>query len=295
MVKQSIPRKFWYVIIPIIIFYFIKNFAEIVGMFINMLTNTLFGAFTDTDILSSDAFIQGTIGMLISSVACILLSVYILTPMWKEAKEQLPIQINKDKPLILAIGTIIIYCGIKFLTSYFLHVTYLSEHPTYLPVIEAFHNRSTLEMFVRAVIVAPIVEELLCRGVIQNRLMTFMKPRSAVLLQSIIFGIIHMNPIQALYAGLSGIIYGMLYVRFRKLWPCILAHAVFNSYLADWIIKMISYVVDEITLTHILIIGSIFFIIGAFILLKQPAAQAVDEAIEEELNDVYQLLSHAYH
>ncbi|MCL2044957.1 MAG: CPBP family glutamic-type intramembrane protease [Oscillospiraceae bacterium] len=104
-----------------------------------------------------------------------------------------------------------------------------------------------------------------------------------------------MNLIQALYTALSGIVYGLLYVRFRKLWLCILAHAVFNTNLASWLLTLVELVVDEITLTHIFVIGSAFSFIGAYIILKQPAAQPIDDITVEETSNTAQLLSHVYH
>ena len=291
MAKPSIYQKFSYVINPILYFIQIKLFTE----FFRSLANTIIKASIITGLLSNESLILRYIDTLITPTFNILLSVYVLTPYWKRAKGQLPIHENKEKPLMLAIGTIIIYCGIKWLTGYLIQVTYLSEHPKYLLIVEARSNRSALEMFVKTVIAAPIVEELLFRGVLQNRLMALTRPSFAVLFQSIAFCILHMNLVQALYVSLSSIIYGILYVRFRKLWPCILAHAVFNSNLADWLLQLTSTIVDEITLIHVLIIGSIFTIIGTYILLKQPSAQPVNDAIKNIDNNTYLLMSHAYH
>ncbi len=79
-------------------------------------------------------------------------------------------------------------------------------------------------------LLAPILEELLFRGAIQGALhRTVKNPRVAILIASLIFGVVHMNPAQIPFAFLLGMIFGWLYYRTGSLLPGIVGHVLNNS------------------------------------------------------------------
>ncbi len=79
-------------------------------------------------------------------------------------------------------------------------------------------------------ILAPILEELLFRGAIQGMLMRYFKnPWVGILLASLSFGIIHINPIQVFYATCLGVGFGWVYYRTGSLLPAIVGHILNNS------------------------------------------------------------------
>jgi membrane protease YdiL (CAAX protease family) len=78
-------------------------------------------------------------------------------------------------------------------------------------------------------IVAPIAEEYLMRALVLGRLRRFMPVWAAVLVQAVLFGVIHMNVLQGIYAAILGILLGILYVKHNSLTTCITMHIVINS------------------------------------------------------------------
>lgn len=79
-------------------------------------------------------------------------------------------------------------------------------------------------------ICAPILEELLCRGImLRGMIETGMKPVKAILWSAFIFGVIHMNPWQALPAFLLGALFGWLYYKTRCIWIPVTLHVLNNS------------------------------------------------------------------
>lgn len=79
-------------------------------------------------------------------------------------------------------------------------------------------------------VVAPALEELLFRGAIQGSLMRLFKsPWVGIIAASLLFGIIHINPIQVFYASCLGMGFGWLYYRTRSLLPVIVGHIINNS------------------------------------------------------------------
>ena len=76
---------------------------------------------------------------------------------------------------------------------------------------------------------APLLEEVLFRGAIQGYMMRYFKPWVAIICSALIFGLIHMNPVQIVYATLLGVILGWIYYRTGSLLPVILGHVLNNS------------------------------------------------------------------
>lgn len=78
------------------------------------------------------------------------------------------------------------------------------------------------------IIVAPITEELVFRGLMLRSFTKLYSIRKAILLSSLLFAIIHMNPWQMIGAFISGIVLSWWFVKMKTLLPCLIGHAVFN-------------------------------------------------------------------
>ncbi len=78
-------------------------------------------------------------------------------------------------------------------------------------------------------ILAPLLEELLCRGMIQRGIARTHSPRAAILWSAFIFAVIHMNPWQAIPAFALGLLFGWVYYRTGCLWLTIFLHCLNNS------------------------------------------------------------------
>jgi len=84
-------------------------------------------------------------------------------------------------------------------------------------------------MIITAVIMAPIFEEIIFRGIIQKGLINKgVEPWKAILLSSILFGIIHANPWQFVGASLLGFVLGLVYYKTKSLLLPMLLHG-FNN------------------------------------------------------------------
>lgn len=74
----------------------------------------------------------------------------------------------------------------------------------------------------------PIAEELLMRGIVLGAFKDRLKPHLAVFLSAVIFGIMHLNLIQGVYATALGLLLGYLYLYTKNLLYPILMHIVVN-------------------------------------------------------------------
>lgn len=79
------------------------------------------------------------------------------------------------------------------------------------------------------VIVAPVTEELLFRGIILRGLLSRYRPAVAVVLTSVLFTALHVNPWQSVSAFWLGILFGWVFLRTGLVWLCVLAHAMANG------------------------------------------------------------------
>lgn len=77
-------------------------------------------------------------------------------------------------------------------------------------------------------LVIPIAEELLYRGVVFKRLRLLVDVLPAILLSAIVFGLMHGNMVQLLYAGILGVLLAYLMQSTGKLYAPILGHIAAN-------------------------------------------------------------------
>jgi len=82
--------------------------------------------------------------------------------------------------------------------------------------------------FLLMVIAAPILEELLFRGIILDGLLKRYTPVTSILISSIIFGIAHLNPWQFVVAFVIGIFAGWIYYKSSSLSLTIIIHGTVN-------------------------------------------------------------------
>lgn len=84
-------------------------------------------------------------------------------------------------------------------------------------------------MLITAVVMAPIFEEIIFRGIMQKGLINKgIEPWKAILFSSVVFGLVHANPWQFVGAVLLGCVLGLVYYKTKSLLLPMLLHA-FNN------------------------------------------------------------------
>ena len=82
-----------------------------------------------------------------------------------------------------------------------------------------------------SVIAAPLLEEILFRGIIQDGAMRKFGPAGGIVIASAIFGVVHFIPPQVVNAFFLGLVLGLVYYKTRSLVSVVLIHA-FNNAIA---------------------------------------------------------------
>ena len=124
----------------------------------------------------------------------------------------------------MVVGVIVVLTGIP-ITSNTQGVDDLSADRGYV-----------IALLVLAVIAAPIVEEIVFRGVVLRGLLSHIGPVAAVAIQGVLFGFAHFDPVRGrgnigliMVLGAVGVVLGGAAYRFRRIGPTIVAHGIINA------------------------------------------------------------------
>ncbi len=154
----------------------------------------------------------------------------------------------------------------------FLLITILGKIPALQKNVEALTSHSSdsrlLGTIVVSAICAPIIEELLFRGIVFKSLKKVTPVWVAILVSSFLFGAYHMNLVQTIYASFMGMIAAIIYEKKNNLIFPILVH-ITNNFLAaiqGFLPEGASHAIDVIAV--ISIIGLVYVL---YSLLKSKA------------------------
>lgn len=117
----------------------------------------------------------------------------------------------------LSLNIIISYSGLAELS------------PGFEGVSEAIYGSSVIIQILATVISAPLLEEFLVRGLIYKRMKRWSSPLLAAIISSALFGLIHMNLVQFVYAFILGFMIALVYEKFENIWAPILFHFAANA------------------------------------------------------------------
>ena len=112
-----------------------------------------------------------------------------------------------------------------------LAATGLPEMDTaYQEVSQTLYSGELWIEFLGIVVIAPLCEELLFRGLIYKRMQEYMTPSVAMVLSALAFGFFHGNMTQMVYAAILGFLMAYVYEKYHNLLAPILFHAVANLF-----------------------------------------------------------------
>ena len=129
----------------------------------------------------------------------------------------------------------------------------------------------TFPVFLASVIMAPVIEEVLFRGLVFNSLKKGMPVALAIVLQALFFGVLHGQILWICYATVFGIIFGIFKNRYGSLYPTILLHLSVNGWNFIWVYigKFITY--TEYTSLVISVVSFAAVVIFSVIIFKSTA------------------------
>jgi len=112
-----------------------------------------------------------------------------------------------------------------------------------LSILESMEMASggvdSFSMFLYMGVAAPVVEELVFRGLILRGLEPYGK-RFAILVSAILFGLFHGNMVQSPYAFVVGLVLGYTAMEYSVVWAMVL-HMINNMILGDTLLRLLSW------------------------------------------------------
>ena len=170
---------------------------------------------------------------LVSLVSFILILCYVSHRTGRTWTDMLPLAIRSidyDWRMWLSVGLSIFGLGVV-----------LSELDnaviTLLPMPEMFQDifqimveekRSYLSALFSAVVIAPVGEEIVHRGIILKGLLAHYTQNRAIVWSAVLFGLMHLNPWQFPVIFILGLVFAYWVIQTESLWPAILGHALHN-------------------------------------------------------------------
>ena len=124
------------------------------------------------------------------------------------------------------------------------------------------------------VVISPILEGLMFRGIILNRLTSVTDKLQAVIISGVLVGLVLRNVSVPIFVGATtlGIMFSFIYISFRRLWLSVAAHMVVNFLIANVAVLIpiqstaLRFPVLSVLLSIVAIVG-----IGALLYKVHPA------------------------
>lgn len=193
------------------------------------------------------------------------------------------------------IGWVVLWgIGLQAFTSVALQLVYLAAPEAVENLSELMETVGIGEMglvsMLATVILAPIAEEVIFRGVTLN----LAKKAGAPFLvangiQALMFGIYHANLVQGAYAFVIGLVLGYAAHKYGSLYPAILLHLAYN--LSATLLNAISSSLPGTILVYVLFvgIGVLFIAAGAWLFQTDEKAEAVEaNLLTQEKSEIQQ-------
>lgn len=141
-------------------------------------------------------------------------------------RQDFTFKLNGLHPMVVLLSSITFICLHIFLDP----VTSLIPVPEVLKKIFYETLQQPIPYFLMMVIAAPVLEELLFRGVILDGLLRNYQPMRAIAFSAFLFALVHGNLAQGVGAFLGGLLMGWVYWKTQSVIPGILIHLVNNLF-----------------------------------------------------------------
>lgn len=260
-------RLFVDITLPVVLYSVILLIAQLVVMI--AMTVVYYAAHTGGDVAdvaeNAEAFLLDN-AMLISLLGNIITFIVIFIDS-KIRKVKVSDYTQLSKPIGLRGGVSAVLCGMSF-------SMWLSMMLALLPIPESWMsdyadassslNETTLIAIVATAVAAPIIEEMLFRGIIYKHLSICLPEYLALVIQAVIFAVLHGDTIiWVSYALLGGLLFGYIRMLTGSIRTTILAHMAFN------LIGYIAEFMGQELMTFLIVVSPIVLIFSVRDMYKQ--------------------------
>lgn len=207
------------------------------------------------------------VGYIIPVIAAIITGIVFFFWYKRTEKPIIKEEIKKISSIKVLLLLVLLGIGCQFFASGAISIisrVFPEVFKEYDVLMDANYQGNPVVVAIYLVLLAPVTEELIFRGMTMAKSREVLPFLGANLLQASLFGIYHWNPVQSAYAFLNGLLFGYIYKKFGTLLAPVLLHIVINasSYL------IMSFNETKITVIMITLIGGAF-LSGAMIFIMR--------------------------
>lgn len=218
--------KTLYILFPVIIYYLAGDITEVILWV--LLNSVLTGASEETMQVMSQ--LNGTIQGMIYAIG-LLVSILFFR---KAAMNEITLAFEDDeKKQKLSAGKVLLLILIALVSSiglnYLMAVTgFTSSSETYREIQNAQYSVNFVSGLIIYGICSPLVEELMFRGLIYNRMKRIFPLAVSMVVSSLLFGLFHGNMVQGVYATIMGGVMVLCYEKFKSFLAPLIVHITAN-------------------------------------------------------------------
>lgn len=279
MKTRETLKKIGFILIaflPFIAALVIQVAASLIGMFFLFLSVYLKSPLS----FNSELFYNALLGTQFNSAVMVIYSmitVLLLGTWYKVASTPRRVPRRRISQVVrpgMLAALVILAASLQYLSSFLINFTaYLKPDwlKAYTVLLEtAGMNDITLLLVLYSVIIGPVCEELIFRGVMLYYAQKALPFWAANLFQALLFGVYHMNIVQGIYAFLVGIFCGLIFHYGKSIYLSIGFHMLFNfwgTFLVFLIVGSSSSFVNMVIFAVTILLTA-----GGLLLYKRSAA-----------------------
>ena len=138
------------------------------------------------------------------------------------------------------------------------------------------------------VIIAPILEEFIFRGIILKGLLTRYSPKFAIIVSALLFGLFHFSSQQIWHAFLMGLLWGWIYYKTKSIGTVILLHC-FSNFIVQGYEYMIykysdSYPISSVNILLIIFSVPVLILMIRILVIKMTSLDSI--IIKKTINEL---------
>ena len=236
------PRTVLVPLTFIMIHFITVNLVTVAYLAVHMMVKSIGGAFDILDVLGDaqalNSLVQANYPMITILYALILIPVYGIYLVIARKNDPRMLLTESFRLADLLPGLAMTVGALGLTSLYFVLLDQLSQSNAFIAGLledyEALSGSFSPEgglgfLIIGISVMAPITEELLFRGIVQGELRKAMPEPAAIIIQAILFAAYHIQPVQASYALIPGVLLGVAYAWSRSIWVPIAMHMLFNA------------------------------------------------------------------
>ena len=139
--------------------------------------------------------------------------------------------------VIIVLATVLFSYGMNYL---FTITGFTSQSAVYQVTVQKQYDVAFAVGLLLYGVISPFVEELVFRGFLYGRMRVYMPKIGAVLVSALLFGIYHGNMVQGIYGFLMGILFTLVYDRYKNFYLSVIMHVIVN--LVGYFVQLFGFI-----------------------------------------------------